>query len=151
MADSDVAVSVGDQPPMLLKNSAHTVDANLQKHTTSHCFASTPAKSALSAPHGAASMSSVRTLAPRGRNMSHQTGSGQPHRTREQHTGTPPSFFNKATDPKHAGRTVVPGYGYSIDEADSAMGTQLHTDYRSGPAFLYDHEQAICNEAWRKQ
>ncbi len=83
--------------------------------------------------------------------MSHQTGSGQPHRTREQHTGTPPSFFNKATDPKHAGRTVVPGYGHSIDEADSAMGTQLHTDYRSGPAFLYDHEQAICNEAWRKQ
>ena len=62
-----------------------------------------------------------------------------------------PSFFNKATDPKHAGRTVVPGYGHSIDEADSAMGTQLHTDYRSGPAFLYDHEQAICNEAWRKQ
>ena len=33
MADSDVAVSVGDQLPMLLKNSAYTVDANLQKHT----------------------------------------------------------------------------------------------------------------------
>ena len=32
MADSDVAVSVGDQLPMLLKNSAYTVDANLQKH-----------------------------------------------------------------------------------------------------------------------
>ncbi len=63
-AGSDGAVSAGSQPPILLKNSAHTVDANLQKHTTSHCFASTPAKSALSAPHGAASMSSVRTLAP---------------------------------------------------------------------------------------
>ena len=32
-ADSDGAVSVGDQPPMQLKNSAYTVDANLQKHT----------------------------------------------------------------------------------------------------------------------
>lgn len=33
MADSDVAVSVGDQLPMPLKNSAYTVDANLQKHS----------------------------------------------------------------------------------------------------------------------
>ena len=31
-AGSDGAVSAGNQPPMLLKNSAHTVDANLQKH-----------------------------------------------------------------------------------------------------------------------
>lgn len=31
-AGSDGAVSAGDQPPMLPKNSAHTVDANLQKH-----------------------------------------------------------------------------------------------------------------------
>ena len=29
---SDDVVSVGNQPPMLLKNSAHTVEANLQKH-----------------------------------------------------------------------------------------------------------------------
>ena len=32
-AGSDGAVSAGNQPPMLLKNSAHTVDANLQKHS----------------------------------------------------------------------------------------------------------------------
>ena len=32
-AGSDGAVPAGNQPPVLLKNSAHTVDANLQKHT----------------------------------------------------------------------------------------------------------------------
>ena len=32
-AGSDGAVSVGNQPPMLLKNSDHTVDANLQEHS----------------------------------------------------------------------------------------------------------------------